>query len=277
MTRAALRAMAATMLVAVLGIAIRRHPFRWHTTSQGSLVHADTIATWIAVALTAVGAVVLIASLATRGGPRRAMPVRRWWNDLIVLGILLAVIAVGPRLHLSSCSPAPPPSGRVASKSPPRDTAVPVHRGHPTGTALLLVLLLTVAGGALLLTARRRSSVLPSAPGLSEGDASQAAGVRTTVDDGLDAAALDPDPRRAIVAAFAGMETSLAGHGLPRRRSETAVEFVHRVLLDAAAPRAAVSGLCGLFEEARYSTHRLGQSHRAEAIGYLTAIREALG
>ena len=276
MVRAAIRATAATILLAVVGIAIRRHPFHWRTTSKGSLVHANTVATDVAIGLTAIGLLVVIASFALRGGPHPVAPKRPTWrNDLVALAFLLAFIALAPRLHLSGCSAHLRSATATIHPKPTQDVATPVHHGRPASAALVLILLLVVAGVALVLSTRRHSGdgATLNADHL---DVPFASGLLGGVADGLDAAALDPDPRRAIVAAFARMEANLAAHGLARRPNETAVEFMQRVLMDAAAPRPSVAGLCGLFEEARYSTHPLGPTDRSTAITHLTTIREAL-
>ena len=51
------------------------------------------------------------------------------------------------------------------------------------------------------------------------------------LDESLDDLRADPDLRRAIIAAYARMETALAAAGLPRHHAEAPLEYVERALL----------------------------------------------
>ena len=51
------------------------------------------------------------------------------------------------------------------------------------------------------------------------------------LDESLDDLRADPDLRRAIIAAYARMETALAAAGLPRHPAEAPLEYVERALL----------------------------------------------
>lgn len=97
------------------------------------------------------------------------------------------------------------------------------------------------------------------------------------LDESLDDLRNDPDLRRAIIAAYARMETALAAAGLPRDRAETPFEYLERALLalDASAP--AVHRLTDLFEWARFSDHEPEPWMRDEAVDALIAVRDELG
>jgi len=56
------------------------------------------------------------------------------------------------------------------------------------------------------------------------------------LDDTLDDLEHEPDPRRAVIAAWARMERGLAAAGLPRRPAEAPFEYAGRVLESALAP-----------------------------------------
>ena len=86
----------------------------------------------------------------------------------------------------------------------------------------------------------------------------------------------EPDPRRAIVAAYAHMERLLEQAGVVRPGSETVTEYLARVLRAGNAPRAAATELTGLFEEARFSRHHLSEADRQRALVALVEIRESL-
>jgi hypothetical protein len=96
--------------------------------------------------------------------------------------------------------------------------------------------------------------------------------VEITIDDLL----RERDARRAVVAAYAAMERTLATHGLPRRRSETPLEYLARMLLELEVRESAVRSLTLLFEYAKFSTHEIDGDMRDEAVAALRAVRDDL-
>ena len=52
------------------------------------------------------------------------------------------------------------------------------------------------------------------------------------MDESLDDLRAEPDPRRAVIAAYARLERVLAGHRLPRRPAEAPLEYLARMLDD---------------------------------------------
>jgi hypothetical protein len=105
------------------------------------------------------------------------------------------------------------------------------------------------------------------------------------LDDTLEDLEAEPDPRRAVIAAWARMERGLAAAGLPRHPAEAPFEYAARVLESALAPSEGFPGpfrsgsvhrLTGLFERAKFSRHRIGPDDREEAIAALRAVRREL-
>jgi hypothetical protein len=96
------------------------------------------------------------------------------------------------------------------------------------------------------------------------------------LDQSLDDLRSDPDLRRAIIAAYARMETALAAAGLPRRPAEAPFEYVERALLTLDTSAAAVRKLTDLFVWARFSQHEPEPSMRDEAVDALVAVRDEL-
>jgi Domain of unknown function (DUF4129) len=96
------------------------------------------------------------------------------------------------------------------------------------------------------------------------------------LDDTLEDLEHDPDPRRAVIAAWARMERGLAAAGLPRRPSEAPFEYAARVLETSLARPASVQRLTGLFERAKFSQHAIGPAERDEAVAALRAVRREL-
>jgi hypothetical protein len=72
------------------------------------------------------------------------------------------------------------------------------------------------------------------------------------------------------------MERVLAEEGLPRRPSETPVEFLRRALTRLKASRSAAAQLTSLFEHAKFSQHPVDESMRHEALGALADLRSEL-
>ncbi len=96
------------------------------------------------------------------------------------------------------------------------------------------------------------------------------------LDESLDDLRADPDLRRAIIAAYARMETALAAAGLPRHRAEAPLEYVERALLTLDTSAEAVRKLTDLFQWARFSQHEPDPGMRDEAVDALIAVRDEL-
>ena len=95
------------------------------------------------------------------------------------------------------------------------------------------------------------------------------------VEVGLDALRREPDPRRAIIAAYAAMERSLSHAGLGRKPWEAPIEYLRRVLAGALGAPEDVQTMTHLFEVAKFSQHAVDESMRGDAIGALERIRAA--
>jgi hypothetical protein len=96
------------------------------------------------------------------------------------------------------------------------------------------------------------------------------------VDDSIHDIESEPDPRRAIIRAYARMEAVLARSGVPRRPSETPFEYIEAALRQLLVPAAPVRSLTELFEIARFSERRLDGSMKQRAIDCLLEVRFAL-
>ena len=92
------------------------------------------------------------------------------------------------------------------------------------------------------------------------------------LDEAIDDLRRDPDPRRAVIAAYARMEQALTVFGLARKPAEAPYEYLHRVAkeLEAEAP---IEALTELFEVAKFSEHSVDETMRGRAIDALTAVR----
>lgn len=135
-----------------------------------------------------------------------------------------------------------------------------------------VLVVVTLAGAALaayVLASRRRAA--PTA-----GEAVLAEQLADALDDTLDDLRAEPDPRRAVVAAFARLERALAAVGAPRSHAETADEYVTRVLGLLDVDPEAVGRLTALFVQAKFSQHAIDDRMKTAAIDALEQIRDDL-
>jgi hypothetical protein len=135
---------------------------------------------------------------------------------------------------------------------------------------LVVVLALLAGLGVLAVTSRKRLG-----PGSRPRRVAPEV-LAAALDESLDDLRSDPDLRRAIIAAYARMETALAAAGLPRDPAEAPFEYVERALLSLDTSAAAVHKLTDLFEWARFSQHEPEPSMRDEAVDALVAVRDEL-
>jgi hypothetical protein len=120
---------------------------------------------------------------------------------------------------------------------------------------------------------RSRERLFPP-PAVGQPDATQE--IVASIGEAIDDLEAEPDARRAVIAAYARMEAAFARHGLPRRVSETPVEYLRRILLGLGSRPDAVTRLTGLFEQAKFSQHRIDAALKSDAIAALRAIHADL-
>jgi Domain of unknown function (DUF4129) len=149
--------------------------------------------------------------------------------------------------------------------APPTDTAgwVLALAGGLVVAALVVATATPVARRRL---AARTATVQPEAERMTR-----------VLDESIDDLRAEPNPRRAVIAAYARMERGLAARGHGRQASDTPLEHLSRVLADLGAERERVRRLAALFERAEFSLHPVGTEAKDEAIDCLVAIRGGLG
>ena len=103
-----------------------------------------------------------------------------------------------------------------------------------------------------------------------------AAAVAQAVDESLDDLRAEPDPRRAVIAAYARLERVLAAHGLPRKPAEAPLEYLGRMLAELSVSDRAAGALTDLFERAKFSQHAVGSEMKDQAIDALETVRDDL-
>jgi hypothetical protein len=191
-------------------------------------------------------------------------------NIVVFVALVAVALAIGAirqargdqqRLRL----PEPPPAAQGGRHRPAAEAPPPQFQWS---VAVVTAALGSVALAAFLV-ARQRRGPLRRGAGLSEQ-------LAFALDDAIDDVQAEPDPRRAVIKAYARTEQILAAHGLPRAPSEAPFEYLARTLETLAASAASVERLTGLFERAKFSLHEIGPELRDEAIGALTAVRDEL-
>ena len=181
-----------------------------------------------------------------------------------------------------------PPTDSADSPNPVQATRPPRHRSteqNPLGGANMAALGWIVAGlvGAVVLALfsaagvvaarslgrRRELAPVPEQPDeLAQAREAMAAMVGRSIDAML----ADPDPRTAIIGAYARLLEGLAACGLARYDHEAPMEHLRRVLLGLRVRPEPLQVLTELFERARFSPHPLTDEDRDVA---LAALRDA--
>lgn len=138
---------------------------------------------------------------------------------------------------------------------------------------VLWATLVLFAGAAGVAWYRIRHGTPTALPGEA---ATLADDVAASISDAIDDLEAEPDARRAVIAAYARMESTFERNGLPRAPNETAIEYLRRILLELGSRVDAVTGLTRLFELAKFSRHEIDATMKHEAIAALTIIRDDL-
>ena len=208
-----------------------------------------------------------------------------WWEKAIVLALPLALLAcavaavvlfgrgggtAAPATTFHTIVGSAPGVGTTSSRTPP--PASPTgSSGTPLGIALVASAAVALAAATVLVVIRRRSrpqrSPLPPRAG---------ARIASALDWSLDDLQREPDPRRAVIAAYARMERLLGAHGVRRHRWEAPLEYLRRALAGLGAGDASIAELTSLFQEARFSPHTVGEPERTRAVKLLTDLRQEL-
>jgi hypothetical protein len=198
-----------------------------------------------------------------------------WWKRILELAVLTAAVAGSLALIMMFvpkhpfATPAPPQQGRPGH--PVSASRAVLHRGSldsPWARGGAFAVGAAIAIVALFLIFRH-----PTPPGTRARDDEA---LDNAVAAGVAALGSETDPRQAVIKAYAGMERALAEDGLPRRPSETPLEYLRRALERLSASTAATTRLTSLFEQAKFSSHRIDEEMRREALAALGDLRSEL-
>ncbi|HXW80965.1 MAG TPA: DUF4129 domain-containing protein [Acidimicrobiales bacterium] len=96
------------------------------------------------------------------------------------------------------------------------------------------------------------------------------------LDESLEALEAEPDPRKAVIAAYVRMDQWLARAGFGRRSSEAPFEHLDRIVDGLGATTAVGGTLAGLYERAKFDYRPCGPEMKQAAIAALVQLRDEL-
>jgi heme/copper-type cytochrome/quinol oxidase subunit 2 len=141
---------------------------------------------------------------------------------------------------------------------------------------VLIAVVLAVVAFVAILRAFRAHRAPVSTPDEEPEVLRQTSALASAVGAGLRDARLEPDPRRAVITAYATMERMLAAQGWPRREVEAPLEYMTRLFAERNVRADALATLTELFELSRFSHHAISPATKERAIGALTIIDQEL-
>jgi hypothetical protein len=236
----------------------------------------DYIST-IALLFVPVGVILIIWAAFARRQRQQAGIGKRGRGRTLVTVVLVVIVLGGAavlRSQLSTfnrrsanTSTAP---GQTTTKKGASSKSSPTPQAHFRWLPLVILGSLVVAfgGAAGYVAYRRRYGTLPEGPTAAE--------VSAVLTETLDDLYREPDPRKAVIAAYAKMERSLAVRGMPREPSEAPLEYLERILDYVQASSHSVRRLTKLFGRARFSPHEIDGRMKDDAIKALTGLRAEL-
>ncbi|MDF2741859.1 MAG: hypothetical protein K0S88_3229 [Actinomycetia bacterium] len=267
--RGLLPTVVAVVLVALVAVGSLRGPLgsgRGRPSYPADLIDSLLLLLFLAMVATAV-----LAAVSLWPGRNLARARRRAggsWNLILPMAAVLLLWLFRDLLGLGGDD-----RDQVPTTTIPSVTTLEAPGGPTPESGVVPLIVAGVALAAMIaivvaqLAADRRRRRPPKTPGER---------LVELLDDTLEDLEREPDPRRAVIGAWARMEAGLAAAGLPRHPSEAPFEYAARVLESALARPDSVHRLTGLFERAKFSHHTIGQADRDQAIAALRAVRQEL-
>jgi hypothetical protein len=241
-------------------------------TGVHSLPHAVIVVGVIAAGVFGIALIVsvIVGARVTETPEQRK---KRWTTALAFLAIIILLSVVRLLFH-----PSHPAATRDAGATPRGQPAAPTgtKSTHTSDTWWPLVIVGLGTAAAFTTAVVRR----PTASSAIDDDVDAA--TIAMLDASLDDLRREPDPRRAVVAAYARMERGLGARGFARQPWETPTEYLQRALSGRAPASFPAGGieplreLTALAERARFSTLAVDEPMRTRAITALESLRASL-
>lgn len=235
----------------------------------------------LSLAVGVVGLGIVVWAMVT--GRRTSLPQRRsrtrlaslvFIAELILIAALVTRFADVDRLDMGKIGGAERASG---GRSTVDGQELEPYRPEFQWTPVLLLAGAVLAIAVVVLVARRRTQLRPFVPGAGTELVDELAAL---LDATLDDLYAEPDPRRAVIAAYSRMERTLGAYGLPRGAFEAPLEYLDRIATPLherlPAARRLVFELTYLFERAKFSSHEIDAATKSDAIARLEALRDEL-
>ncbi len=230
---------------------------------------------WVIALMVVGGAVALFTMIySLRTGARLGSARKRGGKSFglasaLQLVVLVGMVALAVTLLAHRRNPHRPAGlgavGRAGHGAHSGGTALPFIGWFPY-VALTALVVIDLVILAVAFAPVRRGDATVSSPDVA----------RSAARASLDALDSEPDPRRAVIAAYRRMELALSDAGLPRRAAESPREYLRRALGSLEVSAGPVGTLTGLFERARFSVRWIGEAQRDEAVVALVALRDEL-
>src|SRR5438046_454472 len=253
-TRLAVSGIALTTLLAV--VAVASHAHRPGGATPASTPHApplfiDYVVSAMLV-LFPLGVMIVIWAMAHGRHQRLLAGETNWLRTLVSLAIMCALLTtvvylnkqrIGHGLGIGS-QPTHSTQGRPVKAPHPPKAGPTAYNGQFRWVSAAVVggILLGLLGAGLTVYIRKRRGGDAWAR-----EAELAAALEEVLADSLDDLRADPDPRRAVIRAYARMEGTFAAYGVPREEAEAPLEYMARALDSLSVSAFSVRRLTQLF------------------------------
>src|SRR5918997_3733579 len=202
---------------------------------------------------------------------------------VMALTMLICVVAIGGSEPIRGTSPDRSGEGQNFEAVPPplrptaaEDSEVPDWLFWAVAAALVAVILAITVRVPGKGKAAGRVTEGEEEEEQQDEDEEEAEAARRAVEAALEPLRDPTDPRSAVIAAYARMESALAERRLGRRAPEAPREYLARVLSQSGVPERSLTTLTTMFEEARFSLHPIPDSAPRRALDELENARAAL-
>jgi hypothetical protein len=293
-TRTGSRRAAAVLVLGMLLVAAlagaSSQTSRGTSTLRAGLASATlSVAATLGILVLATSGAILIWALASRGRGQGDVDERErtpFWHRVaacavlvLVVGVVAALLRKRPRPLQNALTPAGVARAQIR---PPGKSAIHFVPAASISTiAVVAVLLVTLFAWSRVSAQRRRQGRSLSLIVLRGNEVIPVAQAGSVLAESLSSIRIpdpeeEPDPRKAVVAAYLAMTRAAADSGARRRDDETPAEFLQQLLESLESSREAARRLTSLFEAARYSSKAFEETRRSAAITALRQVRAEL-